>query len=364
MNVINSDNFFPGFSEKQFFLFFISEDPWQYLRNFKIPNELTILSGLRGFKRKREDIETLIISDKFSWLTTHNSDFSVCHELFRESIKKGEIDVPIPYLKGGIEKNEIKIIRDKLNYHPLYYSRLPDGFVLSPRKEWIVKLGYKPNCILNKNYITITQESIKLNNIKNTKHSHGLNESKEDLLELFLNNIIHAYNELRRKAERVYLVPTGDVGDLVLINLLGDDIEVLWPFKQTETILNFNYYYVDFDNILRNKEEIYSKLIDKVENLDNSVLFPALLLEVFKKDINLSEKSLIIIGLGLEFNNQDELIRMLNNLFKAIWPTLAIPIILSGVNIEILKQRKIIPKDISNYLNIKENIVLKYQSLF
>jgi len=365
MHVANRDAFFPGFSEKQFLLFFISEDPWQYLRNFRIPNDLVILSGLKGFKRKKEDVETLIISDKFSWLTVYNNDFLVCDELFKESIRDRETDIPIPYLKGSVKKREIEIIRDRLNYHPLYYSRLPDGFILSPRKEWIAKLGYKPISILNKNHIIVAQESIRLSNIKNMKHDYAVSKNKIGLLELFLDNIIHAYTELKRKTKRVYLVPSGSVGDLVLMNLLREDIELLWPFKQMEPPrFNTKYHYVDMDSILRNKEDIYSKLRDKAESSDNRLILPALIIDAFRKNNKSSTASVILTGLGLEFDDLNDLICTLNDLFKALWPTLLIPIALSGINIEIIKQGKITRRDITNYLNIEEDIILEYQSYF
>ncbi len=363
--ISNYSAFFPGFMEKQFIMFFISEDPWQYIRNLKIPDELVILSGLRGLKRKKIDIETLIIADKFSWLSTHDNKFIVCSDLFEEGVKTDKINIPIPYLKGVIEKDYITIIRDKLNYHPLYYSRLPDGFVLAPRKEWITKIGYQPNIILDKTHVIMTQESMKLTSIDDHAYSSNVSSNEKDLIELFLQNIRTVFMDLQNKVREIYLIPSRSIGDLILMNLFNEKLKVIWPFKNAVPyFMKNNSILLDVKSILKKDKSILIKLRDKAESANKEILFISLLLETAKKTKIMLKDSLIVVGFGSNLDRVSDLIIALNDLFKATWPNTPIPILLSRTNIDLLKNNLLSLNDVTNYLNIEESNILEYQSYF
>ncbi len=356
----NPDSFYEGYRDRQFILFFICEDPWQYLRNFRIPNEIIVISGMRELKRKSEDIETLVVADKFSWLSKINSEFFVCEESLRNKIIENENTLPIPFLKGSVGKTEITIIRDPINYHPIYYSRLPDGFIVTTRKEWILKIGYMPREITDKNVINVSQETLKLSTVRLSTSIKTVDKLKA--IEVFISNIKKAYEILSENTNKIYLVASGEIGDLVISKLLPN-ITLVCPSAINKIPKSFtsNLLQIDISDHSKRKS-LLEKLSEKSESENTEILLIGLLIELLKKHVENHNKVLIINGVGL--NHYNNLYNELHDVFKATWPSLTVPLILAGNNIDLIQQNKIRKEIITNYLNIEESIMLEYQSYF
>ncbi len=356
------EDFFLGYSHKQFLLFFVCEDPWNYLRNYEIPNEIVLRSGLKGLKRKAEDVETLVVGDIFSWLEIREERFYVISKKLENLAKIKDFFLPIPYLRGRIKKSEIIIYRDSLNFHPLYYTRLPDGFILSPRKEWIMKLGYEPESITRTHKIIVEKNSIEIT--AKQVLNHDLDWS--DAVEHFIKNIERAYKLLKAEFNELYFIPTGEPEDLIIMDLL-DDIIVIWPIREG---LPMKKSFLQCD--ISASEQIKMKIIEKIEAQDQAALFHGLLCEICLNRTRTDQTDSYVILNGYSYHKhensnssyEENWYQSLQNLFKAVWPEVTIPILLSQDNTLLLKKSYVTIKEIMDRLKINSKLVINYQKLF
>lgn len=335
--------------EKQFLLFFVCEEPWNYLRNYKLPSELIIRSGLSGLKRKAEDIETLVLGDKFSWLSVEEEKFIVAPPLFNKIGNK----IPVPFLKGKIGKNTIVINRDIINFHPLYFARLYDGFIFSSRKEWISKLKFHPQELEYSENIRVSIETIEL-----LKTKHKIEEN--DNVEFFIQNVEEAYKELKRLGIELFLVPSGSIGDLILVSLF-EDITVVIP-RNINTVMLKRVETYECE-LKFNKNEII-KLLDKIEAHRPDEDAGALLFSHILLSCGICrENKLAITGL-IDLNTSINKIRkMIQNMLKGSWPHIFVPITLSGDNIFRLHEKETLVKLIKE-LNIRPDTINTYRKRY
>ncbi|MHA1616048.1 MAG: hypothetical protein ACTSX9_01925 [Candidatus Njordarchaeales archaeon] len=202
-----SNDYFQGYSYKQFFIVMLAEDPWSYLRTLRIPSEIKVLSGLRGFKRKKTDIETVAIGDKYTGMHILNSDFIVA------PIKVPRIkETLIPYIAGSVRKESLIIWRDPHDYHPLYYSRLPDGYIFSSRMEWIWRIGFRSKIFPKEKKALIDKASIYFRNREIQKQSKSA---------LFLQTISRVQKVLKNRVS-LNIILLGTPEDIFLLNFLSD----------------------------------------------------------------------------------------------------------------------------------------------
>ncbi len=360
-------DYFSGYPDKQFLIIMVSEDPWQYLRNFKIPNDLLVLSGLKGLKRRQEDIETVVIGDRFSWLHISDNEYKVIHEDFKQIDQKTIL--PVPYLLGAVKLRALTIKRDFLSFHPMYFSRLPDGFIFSPRKEWIVKIGYRPEIIPPNKKLFVEKYSLKMK--EDYKHEQIPYRFLDlyDLSEELMKNIEEGIKELSRLQLQPILILTGDISDLLLLSL-SDEWYVLTPRK--DLIKSFHIENIDIFETKITEMEIM-KIKDKTENTIDSVLC----ILIFKA-LKLIEKkySLGYAFFGFAFNSillskeihgvlDTILVNYLHNVFKCAWPSCVIPINLVYKNISLINL--LIPRirdidKLAHYIGVNEDILKKYLS--
>ena len=365
MSFNRNDGFFAGYKTKQFLLFFLCEDPWSYLRNYRIPNEINVLSGLKGYKRRPEDIEALVIGDKFSWLRIDDKEFYVYPTIFEEMyLLRSEIIkgiIPIPYLKGEINKDRIIIWRDPINFHPLYFARLPDGYIVSPRKEWIRKLRYRPEEAPLCKKITVEKYSLDI-------HTEKFEEKNTDnIISKVIKNIIQATRILKSKFEEIYLILSGDVGDFVLMSIL-EEINVISPMTELSKFLRYEKV---ITHDLKFTAEDKQFILEKIEDKAKTALLHGILHEKTLKTLSPEVNSIFISGYGLcntikddQFHSfsREEALSILHEIYKAIWPDIIIPMIFAGENRYLLN--KIQVQEILKALNIDEVKLKHYLKAF
>lgn len=236
--MMKNDIYFSSYLEKQFFIAMIAEDPWNYLRAFRIPSDIIVLSGLRGLKRKRSDVETIAIGD-------YNSGFSILNEHFIVTkLKVPRIrETIIPYVAGEIKKSTIAIWRDPADTHPLYFSRLPDGFVFSTRKEWIWRMGFSPQpfplgkkALIDNVSISFTPRSLK----------------NENLLDVLKGTLSKIWRIVKKKID-VEIILNGVSTDLLIIKLLNKIAEesdfLTYHFLVPDTISSRIQNIIDSENL-------------------------------------------------------------------------------------------------------------------
>lgn len=116
-------------------------DPWDILRNFTIPDETTVETNMRGKKKKKGDVESLLIVERNKGIVyVDERKFMlvppVLTSLPAENIEK----LPVGFLQIELSDDYILIETDPLGIHPAYYARTHDGYAVSSRKEWLKKL--------------------------------------------------------------------------------------------------------------------------------------------------------------------------------------------------------------------------------
>ena len=230
--------------ERPFILIFTCVDPWNEISKVIIPDEIFVLSGLRGIKRKRGDREALFVSEKSFWIIIDDEklEFEISHPSLR-----GFKAIPIPKLKGKLGKDFVKLLRDPNLLFPLFFARVEDGFIFSPNenllKHFSIPESLDDVILLDSDFATI-----QLKRVIQKRKIKDINELAEA--------IANELNQLRMKVDTFVLGEKGVILEKKDIKSITED--ELFDLNPQKTILIYDIS--SREENIRNLREEYYKL--------------------------------------------------------------------------------------------------------
>jgi len=321
------------YKNRQFFLIIVASNAFIYLRNFELPRDFIAYSGHKNLKRKPGEIETLIYGASNSWLKIINSTFLITSpdllDIFKHKEILGDFSC-IPYIQGELKKDYIEIYRDPLGFHPLYFGRLPDGFIFAPRKEWIQKVGSSPDKINPNVKIFCDFYSIKFE-----RHTIHPKENASATPKKAVNRCINTVIKNLHKDSMISIINfVNSIETLIITRYFVErgikNIEIIYPYtsegvsrelKKAINSLNMNIpiRYLKF----KISRSIISALSELIERSPFQQMIFSVPLYLIRREFMNSIKRLIIYPLlyGLRAPIENSILsEILETEFKSFWP--------------------------------------------
>jgi len=228
--------------ERPFILIFTCIDPWNEISKVMIPDDIFVLSGLRGMKRRKGDREALFVSEKSFWITINDEklEFEILHPSLR-----GFKAIPIPKLKGKLGKDFVKLRRDSNLLFPLFFARVEDGFIFSPNenllKHFSIPESLDDVILLDSDFATIQLKRI-------------IQKRKIKDINKLAKAIANELNQLKMKVDMFMLGEKGIILDKKDIKSITED--ELFDLDPQKTVLIYDVSSKG-ENIRNLREEYY-----------------------------------------------------------------------------------------------------------